>query len=172
MLKISTFILACASLVSCTHKAERVAVDPLSAVDGFVGEWQGTHKMLGSEEEYQATYSIKRVDDTLVWDFASTVQGGFTGHAVLRWDEERAQWAESWSDSSGDEETLSWGDWDTTTSTMHSSYSSVDWQDPAQKVVVHGTTTLGDGEFNYTMTYSYPDGKTVEVMWIHMTLTE
>jgi|FLOH01.1.fsa_nt_gi hypothetical protein len=161
-----TLLFAAVCLFSCTAK---VTETPLDTVSGFEGNWTGTHKMLGIEEEFAATYHIQRVADTLVWEFTSTFEGGFTGTAVLSWDAGRAQWAESWKDSGGEAESVSYGDWDATTATMRASSPGKDWNDPSLDINVLGTTVLKDGAFDYTMTNSYPDGKTTEVMWIHMT---
>lgn len=168
----ATFAFATACMFSCTVEESVSPVDPLDAVTAFEGGWAGTHKMMGVEEEFAASYSIKRVDDTLVWDFESTFQGGFTGQAILRWDEERGQWAESWKDSSGEPESISYSDWDAATSTMRSSAKGTDWNDPTIELMIHGRTVISETGFDYTMTYSYPDGKTTEVMWIHMTSVE
>ena len=168
----ATFVFAAVCMISCSVEESVSPLDPLDAVAAFEGKWTGTHKMMGVEEEFGATYSIHRVEDTLVWDFESTFQGGFTGKAVLRWDEERGQWAETWTDSTGEPETVSYSDWDAATSTMRSSAAGTDWNDPTIELTIHGLTVVSEAGFDYTMTYSYPDGKTTEVMWIHMTSVE
>jgi len=167
ILKLATCALTITAFCSCAGKAE-----PIDEISGFVGNWNGTHKLLGDVNTYEATYVVKRVEDTLVWDFASTYDEGFTGHAVTSWDEARGQWAESWTDSTEEPESISYGDWDATSKTMHSKAPGQDWIDPNIDVIIHGTSVLGEGEFDYTMTFSYPDGKTTEVMWIHMTSVE
>jgi hypothetical protein len=156
---------ACTLLPACSAEP----ADPLDAVAGFVGKWSGTHRLLGVEEVFEASYVIERVEDQLVWDFVSTFQGGFTGHAELSWDATRGKWSESWRDSGGDEDSLAYGDWDAEDSTLRSSSQGVDWTDPSIKVTIHNTTVLQADDFDYTMTFSYPDGRTTEVMWIHMT---
>ncbi|MCP4094387.1 MAG: DUF1579 domain-containing protein [Planctomycetes bacterium] len=171
ILKLATCALTVAALCSCAGETEPAApsIDDLS---GFVGKWSGTHKLLDDPTEYEASYVVELVGNELVWDFASTYGDGFKGHAVTHWDEVKGKWAESWKDSSDEPESWSYGDWDASTNTMRSSAPGKDWTDPNIDVAIHGTNILGEGEFNYTMTFSYPDGKTTEVMWIHMTSVE
>jgi hypothetical protein len=173
MIRTSTlFVIAAFCMFSCSAEKSVAPVDPLDTVSAFEGEWTGTHKMLGIEDAFAASYSIKRVDDTLVWDFESTFMDGFTGQAIWRWDKERGQWAETWKDSSGEPESVSYSDWDAATATMRSSTPGKDWNDPTIDLMIHGKAVVGEHGFDYTMTYSYPDGKTTEVMWIHMTPAE
>lgn len=142
---------------------------PLDAVGGFVGSWQGSHELLGYDTVFDAGYEVRIEGDSMLWDFTSNFEGGFTGHAELLWDEARGQWAESWEDSSGAEKEWSYGDWDAATGTMISTSPGVDWMDPTVEVTVTNTTVLTDDQYDYVMSFTYPDGRVVEVMWIRMT---
>jgi hypothetical protein len=171
ILKLASCLLTVAFLGSCA--GETIPASPsIDDVGGFVGKWSGTHRLLDDPTIYEASYVVERVGDELIWDFASTYGEGFKGHAVTRWDDTKGQFAESWKDSGGDPESWSHGDWDAASKTMRSSSPGKDWTDPTIDVTIHGTNVLGEGEFDYTMTFSYPDGKTTEVMWIHMTSVE
>ena len=169
--KLATSAFTVAVLCSCSGET-KPANPSIEDVAGFVGNWSGTHRLLGDETVYPASYVVKQVGEELIWDFASEVNGGFTGHAVLHWDETKGKWAESWKDSGGDDQSWTYGDWDAATKTMRSSAPGKDWTDESIDVTIHNTNTLGEGEFDYTMTFSYPAGKTTEVMWIHMTSIE
>lgn len=155
-----TIVLALLASCSC---------DPLASLEQFEGEWTGTHKILGEDVEHAASYSIHREGGVLVWNFQSAFQGGFTGRALQRWDQDSGQFIEAWTDSlTPDAATEITGTYDAQARVLLMSGEAPDWTTGAPVAYRHRTTVLSQNEWDYVMQQATPDGNYREVMWIHM----
>lgn len=156
-------VLAITLLASCSH------ADPMASLSPFEGEWAGTHKILGDETEYAASYVVRREADALVWEFSSGFQGSFTGRAVQRWDADKGVFVETWTDSATpDSPTEVSGSFDAKTGLMMMSGEAPDWVSGAPVGYEHHTTLVSQDEWRYVMKQEAADGNFREVMWIHM----
>lgn len=143
--------------------------DRLAGVDAFAGDWIGTHKILGEDGEHAATYAVHREGDVLVWQFSSGFQGGFTGQALLRWDEKLGQFVEAWTDSAMPEAAMETaGSFDSKTGVMLMTGMAPDWTTGEPVAYQHETTLLSKDEWKYVMHQATAEGGFREVMWIHM----
>ena len=155
-------LLALAGLPSCSG-------DPVDRLQVFVGEWSGTHKILGEDGEHPASYAVRREGKVLVWDFQSGFQGGFTGRALQRWDKARQVFVEAWTDSTTPDSAIELaGSFDAKTDVLLMTGLAPDWVTGALVGYRHETTLVSQDEWTYVMKQAGPDGSYREVMWLHM----
>ena len=143
--------------------------EPPSARDHFaslVGDWEGSHKILGYPEEFEASYTISMEGDVLVHNFTSAFEGGFTGYERMTIAED-GELVATWSDSSSEENLVTRGSWDAETNTLTMQGEGTSWTDPEKKIQYRHVTVYGDDTLSYTM-HMTEDGQEQEVMWIEM----
>ena len=155
-------LLALAAAPSCAR-------DSLAGLDAFAGEWAGTHEILGEGVQHAAGYSVRRDGDSLVWDFQSGFQGGFTGRGVLRRDAAGGGLVETWTDSTMPGQPMdTTGSFDAARGVLTMSGEAPDWTTGAPVGYRHETTLVSPDEWRYVMHQRQADGSWREVMWIVM----
>lgn len=160
-------VLAAMAPVAC---GEVEAANDLSHFQALVGDWQGTHRVLGNPEEYEAGYRIYFDGDAfLVHEFKSNWNGGFSGRErmIVDGDHLRAVWK----DSMSDEPSVTTGHYDPATRTLTMTGTGESFEHPGETVEYEHVTVYRDDSFSYTMT-TLADGERTDVMWIDMERVE
>lgn len=136
-----------------------------------IGNWTGTHKMLGSEEAFEASYKVYMDGNDLIHEFTSNFGGGFTGKESMHAHEGSTggDLHATWTDSHEAEPMSSTGSFDKGTRTLTMVGEGADFEDPEKTVTYKHVTVYGEGTSNYTMIVIDAEGTETEVMWIEMT---
>lgn len=158
LLASSTCLTSCGSAEPPTARAH---------FESLVGEWEGTHRILGYPDPFPATYTIAMDGDVVVHNFSSEFEGGFTGHERMTF-AENGELVATWTDSGGDDNLVSRGSWDAETNTLTMRGEGTSWTDPEKTIQYRHVTVYGDDTTSYTM-HMTEDGQEQEVMWIEMT---
>lgn len=140
---------------------------PLEDLDGFVGSWEGTHRILGDDTVHAAGYEIGEDKGALVWEFRSAWSGGFTGRGVQLWDAAAGNYVETWTDAGSAEPSTQRGNWSATTATLLMRSEGADWETGETIPYQHRTVLHTADHWSYVMIAERADGP-IEVMWIEM----
>jgi len=133
------------------------------------GEWTGTHRVMGVDADFTASYQIAIEDgDTLIHEFQSDWNGGFTGREELRVAPDGKRFSAHWTDSADPNGMESIGSFDQEARTLEMFGYGVDWEQPDQQVLYRHRTVYQDSSFSYTMSVQQEEGLYTEVMWIEM----
>ena len=132
-----------------------------------VGNWSGTHKVMGNDQEFNASYKVYVDGENLIHEFTSDFGGGFTGRESLH--SHGTELHATWTDSHESGEMESSGTYDAASKILIMSGKGPDWQDPAKTVTFRHVTEYGDNTSKYTMFMIDDQGNESEVMWINMT---
>ena len=161
---LALFVLAAGTLASC-GKPEDLPVQ--EHFQQLVGEWEGTHRVMGNEHEYEARYTISMEGEVLVHAFASEWDGGFTGYERMSISPD-GELIAVWTDSGSEEASESRGSWDGVERVLTMIGSGESLLEPGTQVEYRHTTKYGRGSMAYTMTVVEADGSTQKLMWINM----
>jgi hypothetical protein len=131
-----------------------------------LGNWTGTHKLMGSDELHDASYKVFMDGENLVHEFTSNYGGGFTGRESMHAHDSELH--ATWTDSQESEKMESNGSYDAASRTLTMTGEGADWEDPSKTVTYKHVTVYGEGTSSYTMTVIDPTGNEAQVMWIEM----
>lgn len=165
--------LGIASLLFTACSQAEVETTDVNVFAFLEGDWEGSHRILGTDQDFPARYEISIVDEeVLVHEFQSDWAGGFTGREELRLAPDGKRFAATWTDSAAPEPTETIGHYDTDARSLEMFGYGANWQQPDQQVLFKHHTVYGDSQFSYTMSMQQEEGLYTEVMWIQMTRVE
>ncbi len=145
------------------------SAEPMALLHELEGSWSGTHRLLGDDTAYAADYTIRREGGTLIWEFRSDWNGGFTGRGVQHWDPRFEKVIESWTDSlNPGKESVSRGAIDPAAGILAMSSEETDPATGTRVPYLHVTRIVSRDAWHYVMTRMPEGAAPQDVMRIEM----